>query len=86
MRGFYPKFSRDIAKRRVKEAEEIKADILLTDCLSCKHNLKQGVPWEGKMKVMTTPEYLLQGIESGKIRYSQKGEPLHPPDFVFNPA
>jgi L-lactate dehydrogenase complex protein LldG len=72
IRGFYPKFSRDIARRRVKEAEEVKADILLTDCLSCKHNLKQGVPFEGKLKVMTTPEYLLEGIETGKIRFSRK--------------
>jgi L-lactate utilization protein LutB len=72
IRGFYPKFSRDIARRRVKEAEEVKADILLTDCLSCKHNLKQGVPFEGKLKVMTTPEYLLEGIETGKIQFSPK--------------
>jgi Fe-S oxidoreductase len=70
----------------VREAEEVKADILLTDCLSCKHNLKQGVPWEGKIKVMTTPEYLLEGIEAGKIRFSQKRKPLNPPDFVFNPV
>jgi len=69
VRAFYPKFSRDIARRRAKEAEEVKADILLTDCLSCKHNLKQGVPFEGKMKVMTTPEYLLEGIEEGKIHF-----------------
>ena len=72
VRGFFPKFSRDIARRRVKEAEEIKADVLLTDCLSCKHNLKQGVPWEGKTKVMTTPEYLLERIKAGKIQVSRK--------------
>jgi len=72
IRGFYPKFSRDIARRRVKEAEEVKADILLTDCLSCKHNLKQGVPFEGKLKVMTTPEYLLEGIKAERIRFSKK--------------
>jgi len=72
IRGFYPKFSRDIARRRVKEAEEVKADVLLTDCLSCKHNLKQGVPFEGKLKVMTTPEYLLEGIEARKIRFTRR--------------
>ncbi len=72
IRGFYPKFSRDIARRRVKEAEEVKADLLLTDCLSCRHNLRQGVPFEGKLKVMTTPEYLLDGIETGKIQFSEK--------------
>jgi len=72
IRGFYPKFSRDIARRRVKEAEEVKADLLLTDCLSCRHNLKQGVPFEGSLQVMTTPEYLLHGIESGKIQFSRK--------------
>ncbi len=55
-----------------KEAEEVKADLLLTDCLSCKHNLRQGVPFEGKMRVMTTPEYLLEGIEVGKIQFSPK--------------
>jgi Fe-S oxidoreductase len=73
VRGFFPKFSRDIARRRVREAEEVKADIILTDCLSCKHNLNQGVPWEGKMKVMTTPEYLMEKIEAGKIQFSRKG-------------
>jgi L-lactate dehydrogenase complex protein LldG len=72
VRGFYPKFSRDMARRRVKEAEEVKADIILTDCLSCKHNLKQGVPFEGKTKVMMTPEYLFEGIEAGKIQFSKK--------------
>ena len=72
VRAFYPKFSRDIARRRVKEAEEVEADILLTDCLSCQHNLKQGVRFEGKMSVMTTPEYLLERIEAGKIRFSRK--------------
>ena len=72
IRGFYPKFSREIARRRVKEAEEVKADLLLTDCLSCKHNLKQGVPFEGKMRVMTTPEYLLEGIKAGRIRFSKE--------------
>ncbi|MFB3887562.1 MAG: LUD domain-containing protein [Thermodesulfobacteriota bacterium] len=72
VKGFYPKFSRDIARRRMNEAEEVKADILLTDCLSCKHNLKQGVPWEGKLKVMTTPEYLLKGIETGTIQFTRK--------------
>jgi Fe-S oxidoreductase len=77
VRAFYPKFSRDIARRRVKEAEEFKADILLTDCLSCKHNLKQGVPFEGKMRVMTTPEYLLEKIENRKIEFSQK-KVIHP--------
>ncbi len=72
VRGFYPKFSRDIARRRIREAEEVRANILLTDCLSCKHNLKQGVPFEGKLKVMTTSEYLLQGIEAGKLQFSRK--------------
>jgi Fe-S oxidoreductase len=72
IRGFYPKFSRDIARRRVKEAEEVKADILLTDCLSCKHNLKQGIPYEGRMRVMTTPEYLLDGIKTGENQFFRK--------------
>jgi L-lactate dehydrogenase complex protein LldG len=71
VKGFYPKFSREMARRRVKEAEEVKAAILLTDCLSCKHNLRQGVPWDGKLEVMLTPEYLLRKIEEGKIRFQE---------------
>ena len=77
IRGFYPKFSRDIARRRVKEAEEVKAELLLTDCLSCRHNLKQGVPFEGKLRVMTTPEYLLKGMEAGRIGVSPKWQSSH---------
>jgi L-lactate utilization protein LutB len=72
IRGFYPKISREIARKRVAEAKEVKAHILLTDCLSCKHNLKQGVPREDPMKVMITPEFLLEGIEAGRIRFRQK--------------
>ncbi|MCX8119127.1 MAG: LUD domain-containing protein, partial [Desulfobacterota bacterium] len=72
VRGFYPKFSRDMARRRVKEAEEVKADILLTDCLSCKHNLRQGVPFDAKLKVMTTPEYLLERLKRGEIHASPR--------------
>lgn len=72
IRAFFPKFSRDMAKRRVKEAEEVMADTLLTDCLSCKHNLKQGLPSDAKIRVMTTPEYLHEKIESGKIQFSRK--------------
>lgn len=72
VRGFYPKFSRDMARRRIKEAEDVKADILLTDCLSCKHNLRQGVPFEGKIRVMTTPEYLLEEVENGRLNPSPK--------------
>lgn len=73
VKGFYPKFSREMARRRVKEAEEVNAEVLLTDCLSCKHNLRQGVPWKTEMKVMTTAEYLVGGIKTGKIQFSRKG-------------
>lgn len=72
IRGFYPKFSRDIARRRIEEAEDIKADLLLTDCLSCKHNLSQALSSKSALKIMTTPEYLLRKIEEGKVEFSPK--------------
>ncbi len=72
MRAFFPKFSREIARRRVREAEEVDADLLLTDCLSCRHNLEQGVPRRGKVKVMTTLEYLLEGLKAGTIQFSRR--------------
>lgn len=72
IRGFYPKFSREIARRRIEEAMEVKASLLLTDCLNCKHNLSQGLFSKSPMKVMTTPEYLLKRIEEGMVRFSKK--------------
>lgn len=72
VRGFYPKFSREIARRRIEEAIEVKADLLLTDCLTCKHNLTQGLLSKHPIKVMTTPEYLLKRIEEGRISFSKK--------------
>lgn len=76
VRGFYPKFSRDMARTRVKEAEAVKADILLTDCLSCKHNLKQGIPSEIQLRVMTTAEYLFERIELGTLHLLEKKRTL----------
>lgn len=69
VRGFYPRFSREMARRRVKEAEEVKADLLLTDCLSCRHNLKQGLPFDSKLQVLLTADYLLGEIKAGKVRF-----------------
>lgn len=69
VRGFYPRFSREMARRRAKEAEEVKADLLLTDCLSCRHNLKQGVPLDSKLQVLITAEYLLQEIEAERVQF-----------------
>jgi hypothetical protein len=42
--------------------------------------LKQGVPFDGKMIVMTTSEYLLEGIEAGKIGFSKK----KPEDIIYS--
>jgi L-lactate dehydrogenase complex protein LldG len=74
VKGFYPEISRDMAWTRVKEAQEVGADILMTDCLSCKHNLEQGVPRKTKMRVMTPYAYLLEEIEAGRIKFSRKNK------------
>lgn len=71
IRGFYPKFSKEIARKRVEEAMEVKANVLITDCLNCKHNLSQGLLSKYPMKVMTTQEYLLKRIEDGTVRFSK---------------
>ncbi len=72
IRGFYPKFSREMARRRIDEAVEVKADLLLTDCLTCKHHLIQGLLSKHPMKIRTTPEYLSERIEGGKVRFYKK--------------
>ena len=47
-----------VSKRRIKEAEDVGAEVLLTSCPSCLHNLKKAISKEQKIKVYNISEYM----------------------------
>ncbi|MBW2263415.1 MAG: FAD-dependent oxidoreductase [Deltaproteobacteria bacterium] len=51
LRSVNPKLSREISRRRVAEAIDTGADILLTECPSCLHNLRTGKKRKQKIEV-----------------------------------
>lgn len=58
MRGAYPKNSLAMARRRLEEVEQAGAEILLTDCNSCVHNLRNAKLRKQKIQIYTLAEYI----------------------------
>lgn len=58
VRGAFAKNSIDMARRRLEEAEEIGAEIVLTECNSCVHNLNNAKRRAQKFRIYTTTEFL----------------------------
>lgn len=58
MRGAYPKNSLAMARRRLEEVEQSGAEILLTDCNSCVHNLRNAKLRKQKIEIYTLAEYI----------------------------
>ena len=68
VRGAYAANSIAMARRRLQEAEEIEADVVLTECNSCVHNLANAKLRKQKMKILTTAQFIQELLEdSGKI-------------------
>ncbi len=65
VRGAYAKNSIDMARRRLQEVEEVGAEIVLTECNSCVHNLKNAKLRAQKFKIYTTTQFLNQLLEAG---------------------
>ena len=63
VRGAFPTNSIAMAKRRLEEVERSGADILLTECNSCLHNLANAKLRSQKFKIYTTPQYLMELLE-----------------------
>lgn len=63
VRGAYPKNSIAMARLRLKEAEEVGAEILLTDCHSCLHNLSNARSQKRKAKVYSTAQFISELME-----------------------
>jgi len=63
VRGAYAKNSIAMARRRLLEAEEIDADIVLTECNSCVHNLANAKLRKQKFEIYTTTQFINQLME-----------------------
>ncbi len=63
VRGAYPANSIAMAKRRLEEVEQVGAEILLTECNSCLHNLDNAKLRSQKFKIYTTPQFLMELLE-----------------------
>ena len=64
VRGVFPKLSVDISKDRVTEANEI-ADILLTECPACLHNLRNAKKRKHNIEIYSIAEYIQKLREEG---------------------
>jgi Fe-S oxidoreductase len=63
VRGAFPANSIGMARRRLEEVEQVGAEILLTECNSCLHNLDNAKLRSQKFKIYTTSQYLMELIE-----------------------
>jgi Fe-S oxidoreductase len=58
VRGTFTRLSIDMAKDRLKEALDKKAEVLLTECFSCLHNFKNAKKRKQNIKIYNISEYL----------------------------
>jgi len=58
VRGAFAKNSVNMARRRLEEAEEIEAEVVLTECNSCVHNLSNAKLRAQKFSIYTTAEFI----------------------------
>ena len=72
VRGAYAKNSLAMARRRLDEALNIDAQVLLTECNSCVHNLAQAKLRKEKIKVYNTTEFINELMEEGA--WAEKAE------------
>ena len=63
VRGAYPKNSIAIARRRLQEAEEVSAEVILTECHSCVHNLMNAKRTRQSFRIRTTTQFINELME-----------------------
>jgi Fe-S oxidoreductase len=66
VRGAFAKNSLDMARRRLQEVEQVGAQVLLTECNSCVHNLSNAKLRAQKFRVLTTPQFIMELIEQSQ--------------------
>ena len=63
VRGAFAKNSIAMARRRLEQAEEVGAEIVLTECNSCVHNLSNAKLRKQKFKIYNTTQFINQLME-----------------------
>ena len=63
VRGAYPKNSLAMSRRRLQEAEEVGAEVLLTECNSCVHNFTNAKLRKQKIKIYNISQFLNELME-----------------------
>ncbi|PKN29071.1 MAG: hypothetical protein CVU64_10030 [Deltaproteobacteria bacterium HGW-Deltaproteobacteria-21] len=63
MRGAYAKNSLAMARQRLEQVEEVGADVLLTECNSCVHNLTNARMRKQKFQICTISQFIKQLLE-----------------------
>jgi Fe-S oxidoreductase len=66
VRGAYAKNSIGMARLRLEEVEEVGAEVLLTECNSCVHNLNNAKVRAQNFKIYTTPQFINQLLKQAK--------------------
>ena len=64
LRGAYPRNSLAMARRRLEEVEAVGADVLLTDCNSCVHNLSNAKLRKQKFKIYNIAPFINQLLDA----------------------
>jgi len=64
VRGAFPKNSLAMARRRLQEAEEVGAEVVLTECNSCVHNLANAKLRKQKFRICTTTQFINELMEA----------------------
>ncbi|UCF90723.1 MAG: (Fe-S)-binding protein [Desulfobacterales bacterium] len=72
VRGAYPRNSLSMARQRLKEVEEVGADILLTECHSCVHNLSNARLRRQKFEIYTTSQFIRRLLEGQALVAANK--------------
>lgn len=66
VKSAFPEISKTIANRRIKEAENTNADILITSCPFCKLNLEDSKSKEDTINILDLSEFV-----SNQLKYSE---------------
>lgn len=66
VRGAYAKNSIAMARRRLEQVEEVGAEIVLTECNSCVHNLANAKLRRQKFRVYSTTEFINELMEEAE--------------------
>ncbi|MFH1122211.1 MAG: (Fe-S)-binding protein [Pseudomonadota bacterium] len=63
VRGAFPKNSIAMARRRLEEVDEVGAEVVLTECNSCVHNLSNAKLRKQKFKIYNTTQFINELME-----------------------